>query len=197
VSQGWSTRVKPKYALGDQLLLLDELHVRQDVCGQLNGLVEPVLAAVRHVANVDDDGLQSEGRGTESGPGVPCLAGLNTATHLPSSRSDWLSSVLKSADPARIMPATLGCVTREASQGESIPHQRRTERTLSLVMKNCTASSATCVECEDGAVSRGSLWEMGEGDTPCARSCAASPCAGARNAAPTDRRGRASWASPP
>ena len=29
--------------------------------------------------------------------------------HLMSKRSDWLSSVLKSADPARMIPATLGC----------------------------------------------------------------------------------------
>ena len=73
---GAGTRVKPdRNALGDQLLLLDELHVRQDVCGQLNRLIEPVLAAVRHVANVDDDGLQSEGAREVSGSGVPCLTG--------------------------------------------------------------------------------------------------------------------------
>ena len=44
--------------------------------------------------------------------GLRLLPGRSaSATHLPSSKSDWLSSVLKSADPARIMPATLGCDT--------------------------------------------------------------------------------------
>mmetsp|Transcript_13143 Transcript_13143/g.55199 ORF Transcript_13143/g.55199 Transcript_13143/m.55199 type:complete len:508 (+) Transcript_13143:683-2206(+) len=44
--------------LADELLLLDELDVPERVRGELDGLREPVLAAVRHVHDHEDDGRE-------------------------------------------------------------------------------------------------------------------------------------------
>ena len=49
---------KCKHNITYQFLLLYELDVSEGVCGQLNGLVEPVLTAVRHVHNLYHLSLQ-------------------------------------------------------------------------------------------------------------------------------------------
>jgi hypothetical protein len=45
--------------LVDELLLLDELDIAEGLSSQLDGLVETVLASVRHIDNLDDLGLQA------------------------------------------------------------------------------------------------------------------------------------------
>jgi hypothetical protein len=45
--------------LVDKLLLLDELDVAEGLARQFNGLVEAVLASVRHIHDFDDLGLQT------------------------------------------------------------------------------------------------------------------------------------------
>jgi hypothetical protein len=45
--------------LVDELLLLDELDVVERLAGQVDGLVEAVLAAVGHIDNLDDLGLET------------------------------------------------------------------------------------------------------------------------------------------
>lgn len=127
--------------------------------------------------------------------------------------SDWLSSVLKSAEPASTRPATLGrsAVMKNCGgarwrllmlQLTANRHRadksswRRSCQLRALTMQH-PAAIHTAVNKPWSGQTQSAVSPAPPAPPPCARSCAASPCAGARNAAPTGHHGRASWAGPP
>ena len=82
----------------------------------MQDLIEAILATIRDIHKFNNLGLEIAivGLGLRFDQSETC--------NLLSNMSDWLSSVLKSADPARMSPEQFG---------------------LSLEMNSCTATSAT------------------------------------------------------
>lgn len=111
----------------NQFFLLNEFYVLKGFSCQFNSLIKTIFTAVRHVHQFDNFRLQSLWKSKKKRDLLTQLISraaqvLVSTQRTGSNISDWLSSVLKSALPAKIRPAIFG---------------------LSFVMNNCVATSAT------------------------------------------------------